>query len=495
MAGATATTYYDVVTRYRLESGDAQRQLDRYGRSTRIVQRDTRMFNRELMLARRGLGTIARVAGPAIGGLLGVAGAYGAVAKTFQNYNRQQNAAIQLGSQINLAFESSTNAVENFNLAMRASDKLVSQLTRDAAKLPGELSDFIDMAKELSGPAFAAGAGPERLRGLTNRLALFTPGVPGADFRSSSMGAAMMLQGVARSTNPLFRAMLTQRLLGPGIGGAEDFNALSASERLERLDSGLAKIAKNELFRKRVLETFDTQLGTLADSIFGEQGLLGRRFWGSFDRLLDSLTRFNAWLDQSLPLIDKAIDVARGTSGGLNLTPAEERYLRGPALPGGTGVGGVVEQMHKDQAAFNREAEIMERAMERARNLYLREHIAAGHPLLSREDVVGKMARNLAMGGAVFEPRYQKILEESVSFVREFLAKRGKEEEDPKFTPRSLSQPKVEQHFNMKLDVRTDDSPEALAVKIEKTMAKVGQHPRTSRRPLSLLPGTSPNNP
>ena len=44
------------------------------------------------------------------------------------------------------------------------------------------------------------------------------------------------------------------------------------------------------------------------------------------------------------------------------------------------------------------------------------------------------------------------------------------------------------QNFSIKLDLKSDDSPDAVAVKITKALAKVGKHPQTAARALNVVP-------
>jgi hypothetical protein len=465
MPGVGATTYYDVVTRYRMQDG-ATSDLNRYTRSTNRADDAVNRLQRRTRGLSRGMRTLALIAGPAMGGMMGLAAVgYGAI-KTFRNLNQEINSTIQLAAQVNLAFrfEGAQNAAQNFNLSMGASRKVFRELVRDAARLPGELSDFIGIAKQISGGVFAGGGNLQTMRALTARVALAAPAA-GAGFQEAGLGAMQMLFGVARVTNPLFKMLAGQGLLPK----AEIFNALTATERLRRLDEALAKLTDNEMFRKNILGTWDTQLGTLADNLFGVQGIMGQLLSGPMGGMLDWLTRLNETLTEKTPgivegirqIVD-AINLLGTISTDLVSDWERNYFLRGGLV--GMAARNMPEKLGTQLVAstvgwwrgitrFRDPWAEYQRAYTDLRSKHFRRENLRF--LEGQEDLAGMLGIGPGAAG---------------------------------FTLRDVPNAKIEQNFHIKLDLKSDDAPDAVALKIEKAMEKVGRHPTTVSRGLSALP-------
>ena len=312
-AGAAATTYYDVVTRYRVENLAAGQiahydtAVTRAARGTNRLHTATRGVSRSFML-------MGRMVGPAIGTAVGIGAVGLAGAKSFKNLNAELNSSIQLAGQLNLAFKYAEDPAENFVIAMTKSKSIFKDLVKDAAKLPGELSDFMGIARMIAGPTFAAGGSTDQFRKLIAKIALTAPAA-GGGFDETGRGAMMMLQGRSRIANPLTAYLRSNQLLGGN--DIASFNALSAVDRLRVLDEALSKIADNPMFRKAILNTFDTQLGTLSDTLFGISGVGGGVFGDTFQDILGSLTEFNVELDAKVPKMVSSFRMLGSSIGDL----------------------------------------------------------------------------------------------------------------------------------------------------------------------------------
>jgi len=452
MPGVGATTYYDVVTRYKLID-EMSNSVGRIDRSVSKVDRSLAGLTRQTAMVGRGFRNVAMLAGPALGGMVGLAGAGLAMVKTFRNLNEEANSTIQLAAQVNLAFvfEGAQGAAENFNLAMTASRKEFRALVKDAAALPGELQDFINIAQQISGGVFAGGGDLTRMRELTARVALAAPAA-GTGFQEAGLGAMQMLFGVSRVTNPLFKMLAGQGL----VPKAEIYNALPATERLRRLDDALKRLTDNPMFRKNILGTWDTQIGTLSDNLFGIEGIFGQLLRGPFEGFIDWLMRLNEALDRNKDAIVRLLGGSAGGLTGRNL----ERFMGADVRSAG---GGLLDMLG---ALAPTAEEIRKKQIE----TWVRANWGMA---LGTHDPVEYGKRIYALGA-----------QRHAHFVK-------LQEADAEGKLRNVPKTKIEQNFHIKLDLKSDDAPEAVAVKITRAMEKVGRHPTTVSRGLGSVASMS----
>lgn len=454
-----ATTYYDVVTRYSVDDRATVTPLNRYRRGTERTDRSVGGLQRRTAALGRSNMLLVGALGAATGGLAAMGGTAFFLHRTFRNLNEELNASLRMATQMNLAFqfEGATTASENFVGSLRASRQLIRGLTQDAARLPGELSDFIQIANVISGGVYAGGGDPSLVRDLTSRIALAAPNDPSAG--RQAMRILFGTASVADST--MFAMMQSQGLLrGPG-GGALDtaaFNALPAAERLRVFDEGLRQLTDNPMFRKEILRTFDTQLGTLSDNLFGPYGIGGQLMRGPFNDVLDALVDFNTKLEAATPgivssfntIVDHAVafgsiagSIRQGTpSLGYGL----REMLRGTPLAPLIGLG--------DAASKDLPKPVADFLYEQSGGIYK---------------------------GYIDTLRLRQMWRD-IDFSMDLLGEGDKD----KFTPRKP--PPINQNFTIQVDLKSDHSPEAIAVRMKKAMEKVGRSPGTSRRALDLLP-------
>lgn len=492
MSGAAVTTVYEIRTVYRNEYPDAG-GLNRYGRSVGVVDRNLTSMKSSLAAVGGGFGRMARYLGPITGGLIGMYGAVALGRATFSNLNAEMNTTITLGAQLNQAFnfKGATNGIENFNLGMKVADRMFRDLVRDAAALPGELSDFRNMMTLVSGSTFAAGGSTGMVRGLISNLAL-TRAATGSDFPSVGLGAMQMLQGSARVTNPLFRFMSSTGLLGQSMG-AENFNALPAERRLGLLSKGLETFAGNAEYAARVLNTWDTQVGTFKDSLVGVEGVMGKLGRNAFDGFLLSLTDLNNWLKNNSDMLVERTKLVTG----MRLAPMSEKDLRdftgkGPYGPG-MGFWNEFFEYRKEGRIANERRHF---SLYRAQNLYHRELMSGGTPWDQAKNWSQRVALaegNVGPLSGERDRRFAEIYQEALlEHDRRFMGKASQEE--PLGTPKApVTNAKIEQNFHIKLDLKSDDAPEAIAVKLEKAIAKAAVAPTTTGR--ILTPKPTPTGP
>lgn len=469
MAGIASSTIYEVITRYHVQDLGAT-NLGKYERATMRAHRSNLAMGGGIRRTARGFRMLSMAIAPMIGGAVGLASIGYATAKGFKNLNEELNNSIQLAGQLNLAFRFSEDPAENFLKSMKVSKSVFREMVSDAAKLPGELSDFLGIGRAIGLPAFTAGATTGQYRELIAKLALVTP-MAGGKFDAVGLGAMQMLQGTARITNPLFAMMKAGNLLGADIGTTGDFNELQLVERLARLDAGLSRLVDNEMFRSAVLDTFDTQLGTLADNLFGISGIAGELGADAFDGLLEGLTGLNRWLEENQAgIVEKArLFVGAGALTGLDRDALQAFIGTMPSAEGPWAakepkwwdISGVwARQQYRaaeGEAIYQRAQRIKAEAMQE-RGLF------AGDRLTTAER-------------REFDVIFRSAISEGPEALREAReAHRRAQEEAPPEGERAEA-PQVNQTFNITMNVSTDESPEATAVRMRRVIAEATDHP------------------
>ena len=189
-------------------------------------------------------------------------------------------------TQIALAGIFGANGVsQNVDQGMSIAADTMAQMRKDAAALPGETKDLVNIFKDISVPGFQAGASVDKLRDLSAKsmAAGATLGLP-LDQMGREM--AMLLEGRAGAHN-----VAGMRLAGLGGDKAEKFNKLSASDRVEYLSK---KLDAYEPVIAKYSQSFDGVISTLKDS--GKK-LLGDFTLPLFERVKATAQTANQWFD------------------------------------------------------------------------------------------------------------------------------------------------------------------------------------------------------
>lgn len=141
---------------------------------------------------------------------------------------------------------------------MKVARQEVAYFRREAAKLPGDLPDYIQAFQLVAGPAFRAGATRDEARRLARLSVLAGSLTPtGRGMKTLPIDVLQALAGSAHQTNT--RDLLT--LLGMD---AKAFNKLSQPERLKTLLEGLGRLEPAAVVAGF---TWDAQFATLQDTI------------------------------------------------------------------------------------------------------------------------------------------------------------------------------------------------------------------------------------
>jgi hypothetical protein len=171
-----------------------------------------------------------------------------------------------------------------------ASDTIV-QMRKDAALLPGEFSDLLNIMSTTAIPAFQAGLDVDGLREMSSKL------------MASGVVASMPLDMVAREAAQLMggRAgghnVLGQRLMGLHGDTAKQFNKMTAADRLEKINTELDKYSG-------AIQVFGQGWEGLSSTAV-DAGKEWVRMMSEplFDVLKTDLGGINEWFDQNQSLL------------------------------------------------------------------------------------------------------------------------------------------------------------------------------------------------
>ena len=462
-AGAAATTVYSVETHYKVVNL-SDSSLGRYTRATHEADRATR----GLRSSTTGLGASTRysaMAFPLIGAGIAAAGIAGAIAKrTFHSLNEELHATNQLAAQVNISARFSADPVENFNRSLGASRVLVRGLARDAATLPGDFADLQGIANSITIPIARAGGTLRDVRNLTSRIALAAP-VFGQSPAETANQARRILLGNGLGDNRLFQSLMAAP--GSSIHSAKSFQAMAPERQLKTLNYEFARLTDNPIFRTHAIRDLDTQLGNLSDHFFSSQGIFGRLLAGPFDNFLGVLVRVNRALDQFADsrLFSILTRFVSPTAGPLSFTQRDELlnrdlFSRGE-VPKSPSELSALKGWRKDPAIG---LLINDRALEIANQ------VRKETGLRSTTSDIQASAKLQATG-------------EVLEAIR--LARQAEKDQDKKF---NIPKTNVTQNFTIHLNLKSDDSPEAIAVKVQKGMAKFGRFPTTTGWAVNLVP-------
>jgi len=476
--GFAAQTIYSVVTRFEID--------DKATAPARRVRREVEELDRRTKSTALGFGMIARYIGP----MLSMAAAIGVTRRVISGLNEQTNRTIQLASQFSLAFKFDADPAKQFAASMRESQKLVREIIRDAASLPGESRDFFGILALTSGVSLRVG-GAQAARRLTSNIALASP-FAGQGPEEAGRQAFRMLSGqTSIGDNPLF-AMLTSSGLLPN---AKTFNALSLTQRFEALDAALQKLVGNLEFRNAVIMTLDTQWSSLMENLFGPMGIGGQLLTGPFNDFVPALARLNAGLQENIPGIVAGLQNLGHLFSWTNPLPLS--WMTTPML-GGEQVGIRAGQLGKDAmmqlldganvgALPTSDREMISGLLSNYFNTSLNapgslseEKIKqAMHAIRARIGGREVSGSDVPLATGITIPQVMEII--SGSFNKAIGSGGGPGE------LRNEAAPSVTNTFHVKIDLKSDVSPEAVAMKFAKGIEKLNWMPNRARRGMPLL--------
>jgi len=153
-------------------------------------------------------------------------------------------------NQIQIAgFLSALNLAPDFNAGLTEASDIIAQITRDAAKLPGEAEEYIEVFKTNAAFLKTAmpGADAGQIAGFTNRLTAVAKTVAStmdAGQIARESGMLLAAEGRAGSHNVLWQKLLPflMQVDGQAKITAQSFNAMTQPKRVELLNKAFDKL-------------------------------------------------------------------------------------------------------------------------------------------------------------------------------------------------------------------------------------------------------------
>lgn len=267
-----------------------------------------------------------------------------------------EKAQITLGTIMN-AQGAATSIYQGLDMA----GSVMSQMRKDAAALPGEFSDLMNIFTTSATSGFRTGASVQQLRAMAAQVmaAGATVAMP---LDQVAREYAMLLEGRSGAHN-----VFGMRVMGLSGTAAEEFNKTKPEERLELIGSALAKYAPAMQVYKT---SFEGLSSTLADNA---KLVVGTATQPLFERAKSNLIWVNDWFEKNDTLISTkaqaigshlAYAFDKGKAALVEWWPAIETFASnayarlveiwrdiGPAVK--DALGGVKDFL-KDPAAFDK---------------------------------------------------------------------------------------------------------------------------------------------
>ena len=489
---SASTTVYDVVTRYSVETRGANESLRSYSSAATEASRANRVAESSFGGVARASMLFSRTFAPLAVGI----GVVGALTRSFKEMEERASSALTVATKLHTVLAFDTDPAKNFASSLAVSEELDRQLVRDATRHPGGIGDFRRGSAAIVEPTLAAGGTTESVREILKDLSVVRVAI---DMKAdaASRSARSILEGRASASDPLFSA------LAPTIGiDAKSFRALGPSARLMKMSESLEHLADNPALRGEVFGLFSTQLDNFTDhmnrALSGPEGVGGQLKTEVYDAATEALKRVNSVLEVGVvPTVD-------ALNAGFSLY-GEHLKTIGAAME--------LVLVNIPSAALNS----LWNAIPAPLRTLMQYHggvlvdmagglvgdAAGGAGGVFRTSQLAIQAANLsAETGIPFHAAMAKLELRSISepllaSVRDFERQLEVDSlmSGMKGTNRknlSLGAPPViNQRVTLQVDLRSDESPEAFAVKVSRALEREAQRPRRDRAavPLDVAPG------
>ena len=164
---------------------------------------------------------------------VGAVGAFAAIAGSVSGLNSKLEE-----TQISLATIFTANGISsNMTKGLGASAILMDQMRRDAADLPGEFKDLVNIFQMAAMPGLRAGLSANQLEKMSSQV-MAAAAASGVEMPTAAREFGMLLGGRAGAHN-----VLGMKVFGLAGQAAKDFNELDAAKRVEFLSKGFEKFA------------------------------------------------------------------------------------------------------------------------------------------------------------------------------------------------------------------------------------------------------------
>lgn len=281
---------YDVEIRY-LESGNLGGKIGGIGAKLKDLHGDFNGLGSALASGFSGaldvVSDVAKtIAGIGAAGIAGVAVASGAIV----HMNDQLE-----GTQIALASIFQANgASSTFAAGMGLAATQIGKMRKDAADLPGEFDDLVNIFQTIAPNTFRGGMGADATRQLAAQT-MAAAAIMRLPMHVAAREMSALIEGRAGAHN-----ILGLRMMGLAGGKAKEFNHLSEEERLKRLSGSMSKLVTPD-----VLDAFQHSFTGLFSTAKQNFKTLAITFGNPlFESTKGALEKINNWFTANQPKID-----------------------------------------------------------------------------------------------------------------------------------------------------------------------------------------------
>lgn len=281
-------TIYSIMTRFKLDSREAEQGLDRIGRRAIGVERDIQGVESRL----GGLGTALK----AVMGAGGVA-AFGALAKHVGGLNKELADA-----EISIATVFSLNKVETFEGGLVRAKKLIGDFRKAAITSPGESRDLLKIFTKTAPSLAKLGLTDSQITTFSSRGLASAFTLMGGDVELASDQLAQILMGQMGADNRLFQAIRNPLARSLGMGKSsgskqvEDLNKLANSNPKKFFEGLMSALKETDKANAQFSQSFTGMVGSMQENInlflTEASGPLFQRFTGALKSSL-------GWLDRN----------------------------------------------------------------------------------------------------------------------------------------------------------------------------------------------------
>lgn len=286
MAGLT----YTVEIQY-LESGGFGKKLGELGGRMRGLHADARNFANAITSGLSGAVDVVKDIASTIGGMaIAGVGGIGLMGAAVVNMNGKLEE-----TQISLASIFQSSGVTNgFGQGMAVASTQIAKMRKDAAALPGEFTDLVNIFQSISTSALRGGMSIDQTREMSAKT-MALAAIKQISMPVAAREMAALLEGHATSQNVLGR-----KAFGLTGSKAQAFNRLSEEERGKQLQEMLNKAVSPEALNA-FQHSFVGLFTTMKDNIKQVATIFGGPLFGSVKKYLE---QFNGWFTNNRPQID-----------------------------------------------------------------------------------------------------------------------------------------------------------------------------------------------
>lgn len=274
---------YDIEIRY-LETGNIGTKIGDITKKAKEARTEFEGLGSSIEM---GLGGAASAIGSLAKGIAGIAVAGVAATATFGTALVHMNDQLE-GTQIALAaIFTSNGASSSFTGGMTLASKQIEKMRKDAADLPGEFDDLVNIFQTIAPNTFRGGLGADQTRELAAQT-MAAAAIMRLPMHVAAREMSGLIEGRAGAHN-----ILGLRMMGLAGDKAKEFNHLSEEDRLKRLSGAMKNLVTPDVLNA-FQHSFTGLFSTAKQNFKTTAMLIGESL---FEHTKGSLEKVNNWFD------------------------------------------------------------------------------------------------------------------------------------------------------------------------------------------------------